>query len=123
MLAELTEPETARTRMPPATSEMRRPIGVLPVEIRARVRLIDDGDARRVAPIGRLEQPAGERPNAERREELRRDLVGVRELIGGGRAAADDGKGLESDGNSPWFSGAADVAPAERRRAARRCGA
>ena len=62
---------------------------------------IDDGDTRRAAPIGRLEQPAGERADAERREELRRNLVAVRELIGDGCAAADDGVGRESDGEQP----------------------
>jgi hypothetical protein len=58
--------------------------GVLPVEIRARVRLIDDGHARRVAPIGPFEQPAGERPNPQRREKLGGNLVHVRQLVVGG---------------------------------------
>jgi hypothetical protein len=63
--------------------------------------LIDDGDTRRIAPISRLEQPAGEWPNPQRREKLRRDLVGVRELIGDGRIAPDDGKRTERDREQP----------------------
>ena len=85
-------------QLPPPGSLMRRPIGFCAVEIRARVRLVDDGDTRRAAPIGRLEQRPVSGTNAERREKLRRNLVAVGELIGDGRIAADHGVGGESHG-------------------------
>ena len=85
--------QTAASRQPDTSADR---IGV--VEIRARVRLIDDGDPRRAAPIGRFEQAAHDGTNVERREILRRDLVAVGELVVDGRIAADHRVGGESHG-------------------------